>query len=157
MIKKLMTASFLIMLCLSSPSVFAADDDNEARVGSNLPPRIRGLLIREMVAVLDASQKIVDALVRGQDALVAQHAQAIHDSFILEQEMSEADMETLVASVPQSFLEKDEAFHKLSADLAAAAREGNREKQLDLFNILINSCVDCHVQHAQDRFPDLAP
>lgn len=155
--KRVMTASFLAMLCLSSTPLVAANDDNEAGVGSNLPPHIRGLLIREMVAVLDASQKIIDALVRGQDQLVAQQAQAIHDSFILEQEMSEADMETLVASVPQSFLEKDEAFHKLSADLAAAAREGNREKQLDLFSALVNACVDCHVQHAQDRFPELAP
>lgn len=154
MIKKLMMTSLLTMLLLPTISLANAEE-NGTRVGSNLPPQIRGLLIREMVAVLDASQKIIDALVRGQDQQVAQYAQAIHDSFILEQEMSEADMETLVASVPQSFLEKDEAFHALSAELAVAAREGKREKQLELFNTLLTSCVDCHSQHAQDRFPEL--
>lgn len=151
MIRKLTLSALLTILLL--PAMSFADD---ARVGSNLPPNIRGLLIREMIAVLDASQAIMDALVRGQDQRVAEHAQAIHDSFILEQEMSEEDMETLVASVPAAFLEKDEAFHELSAELAAAARNGDKEKQLTLFNRLVSSCVDCHRQHAQDRFPDLA-
>lgn len=153
MIKKLAPASCLALLLTSAMSF--ADADKDARVGSNLPPNIRSLLVREMVAVLDASQKLVDALVRGQDERVAEYAQAIHDSFILEQEMTEADMETLLASVPQAFLEKDEAFHELSAELASAAREGKREKQLELFDAMLKSCVDCHAQHAQDRFPEL--
>lgn len=128
----------------------------DTAVGSNLPPKLRALLIQEMMALLNASQQVVDALVRGQDEVVARQAQGMHDSFILAQEMSEADMHALHEALPQAFIERDEAFHELSADLAAAARAGDKRKQRELFAEMIDACVACHAAHATDRFPGLA-
>lgn len=129
---------------------------DERAVGSNLPPRFRALIIQEMLAVTEASKRILEALARGQDDIVAENAQAIHDSFVLEQEMSEEDSKALHDLLPHSFVERDHEFHALSADLANAARNGNTQEQLRLFTNMTNACVACHSAHATDRFPGLA-
>lgn len=59
----------------------------------------------------------MDGLVRGQDDVVARNAQGMHDSFIMAQEMSEADAHALHEALPPAFIERDEAFHELSAQL----------------------------------------
>jgi hypothetical protein len=128
---------------------------DESAVGSTLPPNVRVLLIQEMIAVLDASKTILDALVRGQDEVVAKNAQAIHDSFIMAQKMTEADKQALLKAVPEAFLKRDEAFHELSARLAEAARKGDKGLQRKLYYEAIDSCVACHANHATDRFPEL--
>jgi hypothetical protein len=109
-----------------------------------------------MMAVLDASKQILEALVRGQDDLVARNAQGIHDSFILEQRMSDADRRALHDSLPHAFIERDHAFHELSGRLAEAARAGHRPEQRRIFTEMLNACVACHAAHATDRFPNLA-
>ncbi len=149
--------AFTAICSLSIVTAFAiaqpqADD---RAVGLALPPSLRALLIEEMLAIHGASGQILDALVRGDDQRVADNAQAIHDSFILEQRMTEADHEALHA-VSQPFLNRDEAFHELSAELAEAARQRNRPRQRELFAQMIAACVDCHAAHATNRFPDLA-
>lgn len=163
--RKIYLAAVIVMAGLSMASAADAPHANEAHdvseaadraVGSRLPPRLRGLLIQEMSALLDASKQILDALMRGQDDLVARHAQAIHDSFILEQGMSDADRQAFHDSVPHAFLERDQAFHDLSQRLADAAREGDQLAQRRLFTEMLNACVTCHAAHALDRFPDLA-
>lgn len=121
-------------------------------VGPRLPERVRGLLLQEMNAVLGATHQILDALVRGQDQLVARKAQAIHDSFILKQQMSEADRQALRATVPTDFVERDRAFHELSAALARAARDGDAARQRELFGQMIDACAGCHERYAHDRF-----
>lgn len=125
-------------------------------VGSQLPPKLRALLVQEMVALLEASKQVMDALVRGQDDVVARNAQGMHDSFIMAQEMSEEDADALHEALSPAFIEKDQAFHELSAELAEAARKGDRDRQLELFSEMLSACVACHAQHATDRFPDLA-
>lgn len=128
---------------------------SDTTVGADLPPKLRGLLIQEMNAILDASKTILDAIVRGQDQVVADKAQAIHDSFIMKQAMTADDKKALLAAAPKSFLKRDRAFHALSANLADAARKGDGAKQLSLYRDLLSACIDCHAHHAQDRFPAL--
>lgn len=130
-----------------------SQEASPSAVGSALPDNIRALLIQEMVEVRNATQNILDGLVQGRDEVVAENAQAIHDSFIMAKKMSAADKKTLVNTVPAAFLAKDKAFHKLSADLAAAARSGDRSKQKQLFTELTDACAECHSAHAVDRFP----
>lgn len=133
-----------------------AADPADSNVASKLPAHIRQLLIQEMNAVLDASKKILDALVRGQDAVVAENAQAIHDSFILRQQMSPEDKQALLDAVPEAFVERDRAFHEVSERLAEAAREKDAARQLQLFNDMVGACVECHSRHAAGRFPALS-
>lgn len=122
-------------------------------IGSQLPPDVRVLLIQEMIAVLEATQTIVDAMVRGDDQVVAQQAQHIHDSFILAQELTEEQHEALLSAASEEFLEKDEAFHHLGAALAEAARSGDKAGQQEIFFQMLDACVACHTEHAAGRFP----
>ena len=141
---------------LTVAAAVPAQPTDDSAVGEGLPAHLRGLLIQEMLAILDASKTILDAIVRGDDERVAEHAQAIHDSFILAQQMTDADSEALHEALPHAFLERDEAFHELSAELAVAARAGDRARQRELFAEMLEACVDCHAAHAANRFPALA-
>lgn len=148
-IKYVATAAMFALM----PNVVVAEEAAPSAVGAALPTNVRVLLIQEMMALRDAAQNIMDGLVQGRDEVVAENAQAMHDSFIMAKKMTAADKEALVKAVPAAFLEKDKAFHKLSAQLAKAAESGDRPKQNELFAELINACAQCHSEHAYDRFP----
>lgn len=138
----------LLYGALTASPVFAQED-----IGLKLPPDVRRLLIQEMVAILTSTQNIINAMVRGEDQAVAREAQQIHDSFILAQELTEEQEKALVAVASKEFLEKDEAFHKLSAGLAEAARKGDQTQQPKIFGQMLEACVTCHRDHAAQRFP----
>lgn len=125
-------------------------------VGPKLPEKLRELLLREMNAIEGAALSIQSALVRGEDARVAELAQKIHDSFILRQEMTEADRKALRAAVPMAFVERDQAFHALTGELAQAAREGDAKRQRALFGEVVSACAACHALYATSRFPGFA-
>lgn len=149
------TIHFLMALALFVSSVGFAREPAGMNAGERLPPALRILLIEEMRAILEASQQIFSAIVQGQSELVVTQAQAIHDSFILAQKMTDEDRHTLHESVPHEFLALDEAFHKLSADLAEAARGGDQAAQQAIFQQMTESCVACHSRFASSRFPGL--
>lgn len=150
-----MTSALAAALVLASAVPGAAQDGAEP-VGPKLPPKVRGLLLQEMNAVLGATHEILDALVRGQDAVVAEKARAIHDSFILKQEMTPADRQALKEAVPEAFVERDQAFHALTGRLAKAARRGDAARQQALFADMVEACAACHARYATNRFPAFA-
>lgn len=143
----------LAVAVLATASTGQSDSVN---VGSQLPPKVRGLLIQEMQAILEASQQIQAAIVQGHHETVATTAQAIHDSFIMDQQMMDADKQTLLATVPDDFLERDKALHELSADLAKAGRSQDTARQLQGFSKMMQGCVGCHSRYTTARFPGLA-
>ena len=132
-----------------------AQDSVPVNVGDKLPSNVRALLIQEMQAVLTASQAIMAGIVKGQHQLVAEKADAIHNSFILKQEMTPEDRKALIAAVPAAFVQRDQAFHKLSADLAAAARAEDQAQERALFGQMVEACTGCHSRYAGARFPGL--
>lgn len=125
-------------------------------VGPKLTPKLRDLLRQEMASVLVATQDIVGALVMGDHATVAERAQQIHDSFILQQSLTEQDRQDLMAAVPPEFVELDRSFHEISAALAEAARAEDVAEELSLFHEMTDACIACHARFATDRFPNLA-
>ncbi len=133
----------------------AASGTADEPVGPRLTPDLRDLLRQEMAEVLGASQDILGALVTGDHATVAERAQKIHDSFILEQSLTEKDRKELMNAVPPAFIELDQAFHETSAALAAAARAGDADRELGIFVRMTEACVACHSRFAGDRFPSL--
>lgn len=149
------TAALIAVLVLASAAPAASDKETEP-VGPKLPDKVRGLLVEEMIAVLGATQDITDALIRGEDGVVADRAQAIHDSFILQQEMTDSDRQALLEAVPEAFVKRDRAFHTLTGELAEAARAGDRVRQQELFGQVVDACVECHARYATNRFPDFA-
>lgn len=135
-----------------SVSANPGDDNN---MGQKLPADVRVLLIKEMSAIEEAKKDILGAIVRGEHERVEQLAQGIHDSFIMKQEMTAGQRQALKKAVTQSFIKKDKAFHKLAAELSQAAKERDSEKQVRKFSKMLDACVQCHSQHAQNRFPEL--
>jgi len=153
---KCVKRGFLFAAILTLLTTPPAAGSGPEPVGPKLPTKVRGLLLQEMNAILEATHDILDALVRGQDEVVAEKAQAIHDSFILKQEMTAADRRALKQAVPAAFVERDKAFHELTAELAAAARDGDRARQQRLFGEMTEACTACHARYAPNRFPALA-
>lgn len=140
-----------------TPAVVASAEKLQINinVGAQLPPKVRGLLIQEMQAILGATQAIQAAVVQGDHETVASKAQAIHDSFIMDQQMTAADEQALLAAVPGAFLERDKAFHELSAQLAQAGRDRDTTRELRQFSQMVDGCVGCHTRYATARFPGL--
>lgn len=143
------------VLALGTLATVGAKQPEGINVGSNLSPKLRGLLIQEMQEIEKASQQIHAAIVQGHHEIVAQKAQEIHDSFIMDQQMTEADTEALLAAVPKAFLVLDEELHELSAELAKAGRERDSARQLERFAEMSKGCVGCHSVYATARFPGL--
>ena len=117
-----------------------------------LTPKLQELLQKEMQSINDASQKILAALVAGDDTRVAKLAQQIHDSFILRQSMTPEDKAHLMTVAPEGFVQMDRHFHEIAAELAKAARAGNRPLQHEQFGRMIETCGACHARYATDRF-----
>nr|WP_298413735.1 hypothetical protein [uncultured Halomonas sp.] len=134
----------------SGEAVIAAEP-----VGPELTDKLRGLLVREMVEIESAMQETYSAIIQGRHDEVAQKGQAIHDSFILEQSLTEQDEQDLMAAVPEEFLQMDERLHQLAASLAEAGKQKNTEKQLETYNRMTESCVACHSRYVTDRFEGL--
>ena len=107
----------------------------------------------EMIAVLQASREILDALVMGQDNIVASRAQAIHDSFIMAQSITEEEKQILKRTLPPAFESLDKSLHETAGALAAAARDGDRVGQQSGFAKMLKTCAACHRRFAGDRFP----
>lgn len=145
----------VLLLCLALPVGAAAQAEPEP-VFPKLTPKLQDLLRREMISLEDASRQILSALIAGDDARVAELAEQVHDSFILQQEMTPEDKVDLMAAVPEDFVQLDRRFHELSADLASAAGSGDLISQHESFGQMLEACTTCHSRYATDRFPGFA-
>jgi len=124
-------------------------------VTPKLTDKLSRLLQEEMRAVQVAMTSIHSAMVMGQHASVAENAQRIHDSFILQQSLTEQDRKDLMAAVPKGFIGLDKEFHQLAASLAEAGRNGNTGRQQKLFGKMTQNCITCHSKYVSNRFPDV--
>jgi len=146
------TIGFVVMVLSALP---APAQENEP-IWPRLTPKLQGLLQREMVAILDASHHIVDALVMGDSATVSDQARAIERSFIMEQSMTDQDRKDLMAVLPPAFIDLDRLFHQTAAKLAAAAESNDQVQVHASFSKMIETCSACHEKFATDRFPGFA-
>lgn len=124
-------------------------------VTSELNPKLRGLLQKKMIGIEAAMKEVYSAIIRGNHEVVQTKGQAIHDSFILAQELTDKDRKALKAAAPKAFLKLDQRFHKQAAKLAQAGEEGHTKKQKQLFDRMTNSCVNCHSRFVNERFSGL--
>lgn len=141
--------AFLLCLAVSTSSMA------EEPFTLELTGKLRQLLQEEMRAVQGAMTSIHSAMVMGQHASVAERAQQIHDSFILQQSLTEQDREDLMSAVPKGFIDMDKKFHKLAASLADAGRNEDTKEQRILFSKMTRSCIECHGTYVTDRFPEV--
>lgn len=154
--RKIPVIASMMAIVIGLASGLPASGQDARPVSPDLTPKLRDLLRQEMRSIEQASKDILSALIAGNDARVAKQAQQIHDSFILQQSMTPEDKQDLMAAVPEDFVARDRAFHRLSADLAQAGRDGDRDAQHAEFGRMIEACTACHARYATDRFPMLA-
>ena len=126
-------------------------------VTPKLTEKLDRLLREEMRSIQTAMGQIHSAIVMGQHDQVAKHAQDIHDSFILQQSLTEQDRKDLMSAVPEGFIKLDKEFHQLAASLAEAGRNDDTEKQHQLFGKMTGNCIQCHSTYVSDRFPGVKP
>ncbi|SEK75219.1 hypothetical protein SAMN04488129_10484 [Halomonas daqiaonensis] len=124
-------------------------------VRPELTPKLQGLLKKEMIQIELAMQDVYSAILQGRHTTVAEKGQSIHDSFILEQSLTDQDRQELKAAVPPEFLQMDAYLHELSASLAEAGRTEDTPGQVELFGRMTESCVACHSTYVTDRFEGL--
>lgn len=118
-------------------------------------PRLRQLLQEEMQALEKALATISTALPQGNWQSVAKTAGQVHDSFIFQQKLSDADRKTLHQTLPEGFIRQDKAFHQQAKKLQHAAESQNPELSLFYYSKMVESCVTCHSRFATHRFPSL--
>ena len=140
-------AAVLLGLSVSTQSLAAEP------VTPKLTDKLRGLLQEEMRSVQGAMTSIHSAIVMGRHQDVATKAQQIHDSFILQQSLTEQDRKDLMTAVPKGFIKLDKQFHKLAASLAKAGRDQNTVEQRKLFDNMTGNCIQCHGKYVSNRFP----
>lgn len=143
----------LLMIALLASPAFAQEAEP---IWPKLTPKLQELLQREMVSILDASHHILDGLITGDSAAVADRAHAIERSFIMEQSMTDADRRDLKAVLPAEFVALDRRFHQTAADLAEAAERDDLAQAHAVFAEMVETCRSCHGQFATDRFPGFA-
>lgn len=121
-----------------------------------LSPELQRLLTREMLAIQDGMQALVPAIAAGHWPEIAEIGRKIRDSYILRQEMTEAQREELHRALPAGFVEMDRSFHRAAGMLAHAAEQKNAEVVGFYFYKLNEGCVACHSKFAARKFPGLA-
>ncbi len=126
-------------------------------VTPKLTDKLDRLLREEMRSIQTAMGQIHSAIVMGQHEKVAEQAQNIHDSFILQQSLTEKDRKDLMSAVPKGFIKLDKEFHQLAASLADAGRNDDTRKQHKLFGKMTSNCIQCHSTYVSDRFPGVKP
>ncbi|WP_440997496.1 hypothetical protein [Arhodomonas sp. SL1] len=122
-------------------------------VTPKLTEKLDRLLREEMRSVQAAMGQIHSAMVMGEHAAVAEAAQRVHDSFILQQSLTDEDRRDLKAAVPPGFIQLDREFHELSANLADAGRSEDTASQFRVYNRMTRNCIQCHARYVSDRFP----
>lgn len=152
-----MNRLFLVLIAaMLVPVLGSAAEPQNPPATAKLSPETRALFIGEMLAISEAMGRIHTAVVTGDHSVVSAEARKIHDSFVLEQELSDAQRKEISTQLPSGFIAADGAFHVLSDRLAQAGESGNPTLERLWFQEMTHACQTCHVDYGGSRFPGLA-
>lgn len=120
---------------------------------NSLSPAVKKLLQKEMQAIEKSMAGIIPALASADWSRISRIGKAISNSFILKQELNDAQIEEIHQKLPKGFLQLDESFHYYAQMLSHAAE--NRKSELVSFYLakMTETCSECHSRYAQHRFP----
>ena len=119
----------------------------------SLTPALRKLLSKEMLAIQQGMISITPAYAAGHWDEIERIANNIKNSYILKQSLTRQQQHELHTSLPEDFIRQDQHFHYLSGMLAHAASMKKAELVGFYFSKMSESCVSCHSQYANHRFP----
>jgi hypothetical protein len=121
----------------------------------HLSPGLLELLQQEMNAIQAGMQALIPAIASGNWDDIAGTGERIRRSYLLQQQLTDAQTEELHHELPPAFLELDQAFHHSAGMLVHAAKVQNAEVVNFYFYKLTDACVACHRKFAAHRFPGL--
>jgi hypothetical protein len=149
----------LIVIMLSSCAHAQEDQvhlgEHKAVTSLHLSPALKQLLLQEMQAVEQGMMSLIPAIASGNWEAIALVGKQIKDSYIIKQNLTDAQIRELHHAVPPAFLKLDQSFHKAAGMLAHAAEMKNADVVNFYFYKLNDACVQCHSQFASDKFPGL--
>jgi len=156
----LKTICHLVLFVSLSFSVDAQDHSKKANDHATgvkaLSADVRQLLSQEMLAIEKAMQQIVSASAKGDWRSIETLGLKIKQSFILKQQLTQAQIHQLHSKLPEDFLKQDQQFHYFAGMLAHAAKMEKAELVNFYFSQMNRACMNCHAEHAPDRFPGFA-
>jgi hypothetical protein len=121
----------------------------------SLSPELRVLLKQEMLAIQDGMKNIVPAFASGNLKEVSDIAGKINRSFILKQKITDSQKHELHKKLSKGFILKDEQFHQYAGMLEHVSKERHIELVGFYYSKLLESCIGCHSEYANFRFPSL--
>jgi hypothetical protein len=158
--KKLLNG-VLIATTLAFSSVALAEDDHHAAMAAEVDviaqfsPEIQEMLTKEMVRLQNSMMQMMPAIAAGEWDMVATLADGMAMSHIMKQNLSQAQMESLHKGLPLAFKVLDNQFHDYAGMLSHVTRERHIELTTFYYYKLTETCIACHSQFAQKRFPGL--
>lgn len=138
----------------------AMADAHEPRVIADelgLSPDVRALLQAEMREIAGASQAIVILMVSGDWAAIARMSEQIRDSYVMKQNLTDAQELELEEKLPRRFKSLDGEFHSRAERLRFAAASRDSEMIAFHYYRLLETCAACHAEYARSRFPGFSP
>lgn len=154
MLKKV---SLTLMLISSTLLAESHINHNEPMGIPTLSKELRVTLSQEMIALEKAMKEILSSMIAGDYIAIEKTAVKIKNSFILEQKLTLTQKEELHSKLPQSFIEQDRVFHNDASMLEHVANIKNPELTQFYVNKMLNACVSCHQNFAQEKFPLFKP
>ena len=143
------------MLACSLPAK-AGEQQQEAAGVEALSAPLREALSAEMIALQGGLMAVIPAVVAGHWDEVARIGGQMRDSYIMNKELSQEQLDELHHALPASFLELDERFHYLAGMLEHVAEARKPELVGYYLGVITETCVACHARHARAKFPALA-
>jgi cytochrome c556 len=143
-----------LMIVVIYVTFFSAFSHADSGV-QDLSPELRSLLSKEMLSLQEGMKSIFPAYISGDLDGVAKIASKIKNSYILKQQITDAQKHELKAKLPALFLQSDQKFHEYAGMLEHASKEKNIELVGFYYAKLSESCVSCHSQYATHRFQKL--
>lgn len=145
----------LACLLLFPASGHTAEPHTPAGNHLQLSPALMQLLKQEMNAIQKGMQELIPAIIAGNWQEAADIGEHIRHSYIMQQALTDAQINELQHGLPPAFLELDQSFHHSAGMLAHAAKKHNAELVSFYFYKLTDTCVACHSKFAEYRFPGL--
>ncbi len=155
---------FLILIISSyfSSLVFAESKPDhskhnveKAQAVTTLSPAIRKLLKQEMNSLQKSMTAMLPLIVSGDWHGVSEHAAKIANGHIMKQKLTSAQIQELMAILPQGFKAIDNSFHSAANMMTHVAKEKHIELVTFYYYRLTETCLSCHTQYATHRFPAL--
>jgi len=123
---------------------------------TTLSPGLRELFSKEMVELQNGMTAIIPLYVAGKLDEIALIAAKMEGSYVLKQNLSEAQMHELHSKLPDAFITLDQEFHYLAGMLEHVAKVEKMELVSFYISKIGEACVGCHAEYATHKFPALA-